>query len=70
MTNTLTDLEGFQPWQLEAARNPEWEKCQRVHDWRNHVPDAFVLVWDKLSEETRFVIVVMADEQASRERWD
>lgn len=50
--------------------NPEFDKNERVHDWRNHVPSEIKELWPQLSMETRLAIAFMAEEIASNEEWD
>lgn len=57
-------------WILDAIQNPEWNKAGRVHDWRNYVCDLFRDIWEDLSEESKLIIAVMANERADGENWD
>lgn len=50
--------------------NPGWEDKGRIHNWRNYVDGDMKELWDSLSEETRLLILVQAEHQASREEWD
>lgn len=43
---------------------------ERVHDWRNHVPEEFKRDWAHFSERERKLIFIMAVEAASNEEWD
>jgi len=42
----------------------------RVHDWRNYVPDELRKLWPHLSEETRMVVAICCEHQASNEDWE
>ncbi len=50
--------------------NPEFEKSNSVHDWRNYVPYDWQINWAELTERERQIIAVMAQSQADREEWD
>jgi len=47
--------------------NPEFAKADRIHNWRNYVPDEIIMLWDNLGEEARMVAYVIASEQADKE---
>lgn len=49
---------------------PDWKRADRVHDWRNYIPEPLRERWTGLSEETRFVAACMAQQQADGEEWD
>jgi hypothetical protein len=49
---------------------PEFAKATRVHDWRNHVPEAVQAVWGTLSRDVRLAVLVMAEHAAGQEDWD
>lgn len=49
---------------------PEWDQRDRVHDWRNHVPEVIRLIWDDLGLEARCTAFVMASEKANAEEWE
>ncbi len=57
-------------FQLEQAETPKWESAEKVHDWRNHVPDSIRAIWATFSKEQREAIVVWAADLASEEHWD
>lgn len=50
--------------------NPEFEKATKVHDWRNYVPQVAQNIWHELKLETKQMIYIMAQAQASNEEWD
>ncbi len=54
----------------DLSDNPEWEKADRVHDWRNHVPNHVKLAWSSFSKEVRQHMFAWARAEAARERWD
>lgn len=55
---------------LAAVENPCWEDRQKVHDWRNHVPDAMRRWWNELHLDAKIVAYIMAEEIATNEDWD
>jgi hypothetical protein len=42
----------------------------RVHDWRNHVPQAIIDIWDELTEREQKLIAITAERGADNEYWD
>lgn len=52
------------------VRSPEWDRAHKCHDWRNHVPDKLVEVWDNLPAAARLAVYLMAEWDAHNEEWD
>jgi hypothetical protein len=50
--------------------NPEFEKANRVHDWRNHILQEFQDNWKHLSLNEKKLLVIMAQHHADAEEWD
>ena len=50
--------------------NPEFDKKQKCHDWRNYVPYDWVKEWGQLSKRERIIIAVMAETRADQEEWE
>lgn len=50
--------------------DPEWDKAERVHDWRNHVGERTKEVWQTLTLEQRRAVYLDAEEMSSREEWE
>ena len=69
-------MEKLKPWDNIAGlccggiSNPDWNKRDRVHCWKNHVPDELKEVWESLTLNERRIIAWMADRDASNEGWD
>lgn len=42
----------------------------KCHNWKNHIPESIEQIWPQLSEETRLVALIMAEEIADREEWE
>mgnify|MGYP006901787204 CR=1 FL=1 len=57
-------------WESLDLDNPKFEEANKVHDWRNYVPDVVADQWEYLSEETKKVVFIMADAQAQNEEWE
>lgn len=54
----------------ENWKNPDWENTYKCHDWRNHVGDAIIKLWDTFIDEQKIAIVMSAVEEASNEEWE
>jgi hypothetical protein len=52
------------------VNKPDFEKKERVHDWRNYVPVEWVEHWEEFSEREKKIIALMAEFQAGKEEWD
>lgn len=50
--------------------HPDWANADKVHDWRNHVPEAVRAIWETFTPEQREALVSWAEELASAEEWD
>ena len=50
--------------------NPEWDKKDKVHNWRNYISNDLIKIWDTFSPEQKMVIASNADDQAGNEDWD
>ncbi len=55
---------------LKAISFPEFENAGRVHDWRNHIIDSMIEIWDELSIETRACLIIVAKKESSDEEWE
>ena len=64
----------FQDYTAELSMidlsNPQFEKAERIMDWRNYVPYDWQKNWSEFSERERQIIAVMAQSQADKEEWD
>lgn len=47
----------------------DFEKASKVHDWKNHVPEELIPVWNDLTERERKIIFIMAESSATAEIW-
>lgn len=46
------------------------EFFDKVHDWRNYVPEKYTETWLLLSDETRTAIYEICEDRANDEEWD
>jgi len=51
-------------------KNPDWESCDRVHEWKNYISDKLRLMWDTFTDEQKQAIAESAQGAASAEEWD
>jgi hypothetical protein len=42
----------------------------KVHDWRNYVPDELKECWYELTDRERYIIYLLCEERATMEDWD
>lgn len=49
---------------------PNFDKAERVMDWRNYVPLDWQKHWDEFTEREKKIIATMAQMQADSEEWD
>lgn len=70
--NTLKTImkESFSWISDEELNSPQFEAAGRIHDWRNYVPDNLHHIWDGLTEETKLVAFLIAENIADKEDWD
>lgn len=50
--------------------NPQWNKAEKVHDWKNYISEELQSIWDSFTVVQKSVIAKNAQEQASCEDWD
>lgn len=50
--------------------DPDWGERDRVHNWRNHVPEDIRLAWATLGPEGRVIAFLCAYAAAEAEEWD
>ena len=54
----------------ETVNVPHFEEKNRVHNWRNYIPQPIKKHWGELPEETRILLFVLAEEQTDYEEWE
>lgn len=50
--------------------HPEWDKAQRVHDWRNHISEKLRGLWETFTDEQKQTIAESAEDKAAAEEWE
>lgn len=50
--------------------NPEFDKPQKTHDWRNYVPFNWQKNWMQFTERERKIISVMCQMRADKEDYE
>ena len=56
--------------QSTEIASPEWDKAERVHDWRNYISERVRRIWGTFTSEQKDALFEMADEMATREEWE
>lgn len=54
----------------DVAGDPQWEITNKVHNWRNYIPESLKKCWTAMSLEGRMVLYLMANHQATNEEWE
>lgn len=59
-------------YSAEKALMDSSKFCQSwgVHQWDDYVPDKVREIWNELPFQSRLIIFLMAEELASKEKWD
>jgi len=55
---------------LTAIENPPWNEWNKIHNWRNYVPDYVQKNWNTMCMETKLVVFAMTSKLANDEEWD
>lgn len=50
--------------------DPQFDLAEKCHDWRNHVDQRLIQLWDELSMQTKLCLYLTAQTAASSEEWD
>lgn len=58
------------PFSLDDVLDPDWSVDRKVHNWRRHVPDAILELWDALPIEAKLCAFIQASRAASLELWE
>ena len=54
----------------EDYENPQWEKAEKIHDWRNYISEDMQIIWDTFTPLQQRLIADNAQETADAEDWD
>lgn len=49
---------------------PNWERCERAHEWKNYAYEDLIAIWPTLDLRTRSIIAANLQATANRESWD
>lgn len=50
--------------------SPNWGKIEKVHDWKNYIPDTWKSIWFGLTDREKKMISAISAIQANKEEWD
>lgn len=50
--------------------DPEWDRDDRVHNWRNYPSDEVKALWPTFTRQQKIALAAMFDEMAGREEWE
>ena len=48
-------------------QNPDWNKYDKVHNWRNHIDEPIQEYWQSFSDDQKFLLAMAASSDASNE---
>lgn len=55
----------------KALKHPEWDRDDRIHNWRNHISKEMKEKWSEMCELSRRLIYRQAKKDANNEtQWD
>lgn len=57
-------------WITKQALDPKWSEGERVHNWRNHIPESIQIMWDTFTLAQKQAIVEWGGALASSEEWE
>lgn len=49
---------------------PNFNNKDKVHDWKNYVPEDWIKNWEKFSYKEKQIIYILTQERADAEEWD
>lgn len=61
---------GFKDGSGKKIEDPDWTINNKVHEWRNHVPEELKEAWPFMSQTERMLVYLLAAKAASEEDWD
>ncbi len=64
------DLAQVTEHRMSQIRDPNFERAERVHDWRNYVGEATKSLWHTFTDEQKAAIALDSDDRAGREEWE
>lgn len=51
-------------------KEPDWDKANRVHDWRNYIGAVVAAMWSTFTDEQKQALAISAQSLADQEDWD
>lgn len=51
-------------------KEPDWDKRERVHCWRNYISEPVRLIWWTFTKEQKQALAEMLQEVADAEHWE
>jgi len=60
----------FQSWVINLIHDPQFQRRNKQHDWRNYIDSEVQLIWNHLPESSRLALVINAETQAGKEEWE
>jgi hypothetical protein len=54
----------------ENVDNPDWEHRQKIHDWRNHIPETVQKIWKSFTTYQKWILAKEAQVKADEETWE
>lgn len=61
-------MEEFRP--PDDWDRPEWEKADKVHNWRNYVSEGLQREWGSFTGRQKIMLSSAFDEMAASEHWN
>ena len=55
---------------IKDVVNVDWNAGGCVHNWRNHVGEQVLAIWDEIPFAIRLAIAMDAEVKAGNEEWD
>ena len=53
----------------EDYLNPNWNKAQKIHEWKNYISKEVQLIWHSFTDEQKAALARQAEDDASNEEW-
>lgn len=51
-------------------KNPDWDKTEKIHDWKNHIHDQIQQIWNTFTNKQKKILAECAEADALAEEWD
>lgn len=55
---------------IQDYLNPDFEKCSKVHDWKNYVSTDLANIWNTFEDYQKQTIAEALQSIADEEEWD